>query len=246
MRNIGFNSTLLCAALTVTLTAAPVNTNDPTTVASFQNGATVINFDSLAGITPLAIGAFTNDTPVPDTALLLQQLQTPGGIGITSGSGIGGAVLDLQAPINTAAVSGSGVLGSAFNPNGVNAPQATCFAAGCFLELFFEQGVNRVGFWTNVSVNILASSADVTGVVASNTVNLENVAGTALNFVGLERASDEVNFVQIFATGSEFVIDDLTYGRTGTTTVIPEPASLALALGGSVLLLCARPRRNVG
>jgi hypothetical protein len=223
--------------------AAPVNTNDPTLVSAFQAGATVINFDSLPGITPLSLNAFNDDTPVPNTALLLQQLQTPGGIGITSGAGIGGAVLDLQPPINSAAVSGSGVLGSAFNPGGVNGPQSTCFASVCFLELFFEQGVNRVGLWTNVGVTILASSGDVTGVVATNTTNLETVNGTALNFVGLERASDEINFVQIFASGSPFVIDDLTYGRTGSNTVIPEPGSVALvALGSAILLACARRR----
>jgi len=235
----------LIAFLSTTALAwtAPVNTNDPAVVAAFQNGAIVIDFDSLAGITPFSLNAFTDDTAVPNNALLLQQLQTPGGIGITSGGGIGGAVLNLQSPIDTAAVSGAGVLGSAFNPNGVNGPQATCLANGCFLELFFEQGVNRIGFWSNVDVTILASSADVSGVVAQNSVNLETVNGSGLNFVGVERASDEINFVQIFAGGSAFVIDDLTYGRS-TTAVIPEPGSLTLVGLGAALALVVRVRRK--
>jgi hypothetical protein len=187
---------LIVSALTAALAwSAPVITNDPSVIAAFQGGATVINFDSLSGITPLSLNAFTDDTAVPNNALLLQQLQPGGGIGITSGAGIGGAVLNLEPPIDTAAVSGSGVLGSAFNPAGVNGPQSTCFSTSCFLELFFEQGVNRVGFWTNVDVTILASRADVTGVVAQNVVNVETVTGSALRFVGVERASDEINFV---------------------------------------------------
>jgi hypothetical protein len=233
----------IAALSTAALWGAPVNTNDLGVVAAFQNGATVINFDSLSGIQPLSLNAFTNDTPVPNGSLLLQQLQTPGGIGITSGGGIGGVVLNLESPINTAAVSGSGVLGSAFNPIGNNGPQSTCFAANCFLELFFEQGVNRIGFWTNTNVTILASKADVTGVVAQNTVNLENVNGSGLNFVGVERLSDEINFVQIFAGGSPFVIDDLTYGRSGGTT-IPEPSSTTFLTLGAALVLVARIHRK--
>jgi hypothetical protein len=244
MRNFRF-TWIVAVALAIPLSAAPVNTNNPAEVAAFQSGATVIDFDSLSGITPLSINAFTSDTVVPNSALLLQQLQTPDGIGITSGGGIGGVVLDLQSPIDGAAVSGTGVLGSAFNPNQNNGPQSTCFLSGCFLELFFEQGVNRVGFWTNVDVTILASSADVSGVVASNTTSLETVNGTALNFVGLERASDEINFVQIFAGGTDFVIDDLTYGRSGATTVIPEPGSVVLfALGTGLLFIRARLWRH--
>lgn len=242
MRRIGL-SLIVVLSTTALAWSAPVNTNDPAVVAAFQSAATVINFDSVAGITPLSLNAFNNDTAVPDNAILLQQLQSPGGIGITSGGGIGGAVLNLEPPINTAAVSGAGVLGSAFNPTGVNGPQATCLAAGCFLELFFEQGVNRIGFWSNVNVTILASSADVNGVVAQNAVNLETVGGSALSFVGVERASNEINFVQIFAGASEFVIDDLTYGRTGTA-VVPEPASVALVGLGAALVLSIRARRK--
>jgi hypothetical protein len=232
------------SALSVPLSAAVVDTNDPNVVAAFQSGATVITFDALSGITPLSISAFTDDTATPNSAILLRQLQTPGGIGITSGGGIGGVVLDLQPPIDSAATSGSSVLGSSFNPGGVNGPQSTCFGSGCFLELFFEQGVNRVGFWTNVNLTILASSGEVSGVVASNTSLLENVTGTALNFVGVERSSNDINFVQIFAGGSPFVVDDLTYGRSNSA-VIPEPSSTALvALGSASLLLAARRRRK--
>jgi hypothetical protein len=114
--------------------------------------------------------------------------------------------------------------------------------SGCFLELFFEQGVNRIGFWTNANLTVLASSGDVTGIVAQNTVNVENANGTAGRFVGIERASNEVNFVQIFATSSDFVIDDLTYGRAGGTG-IPEPSMLMLFILGSVTALALHARR---
>jgi hypothetical protein len=53
------------------LRAAVINTNDLATVAAFQAGATVVNFDSISGRTPQTITSYTTGSPVSATSFIL-------------------------------------------------------------------------------------------------------------------------------------------------------------------------------
>jgi hypothetical protein len=64
-----------------------------------------------------------------------------------------------------------------------------------------------VGVWLSPSLGDVTFSAfDSTG------MQLETVTGTAGNFVGIDRAANEIRFVSIVSQGTGFTLDDLTYG----------------------------------
>ena len=50
------------------------DTTDAGVVATFQSGATVQNFDSISGRTPLTITSYTSGTPVPSSAFVFNQV----------------------------------------------------------------------------------------------------------------------------------------------------------------------------
>ena len=95
-----------------------------------------------------------------------------------------------------------------------------------FIEIVFINALqSRVGVWLNPALsNVTFTAFDSTG------NSLENVTGTAGNFVGIDRAVADIRFVSIVGTGGGFTIDDLTYAGT-TTTTAPAPTAGLLALG---------------
>ena len=96
-----------------------------------------------------------------------------------------------------------------------------------------------MGIWLNPGLgNVTFSAFDSDG------MQLETVTGTAGNFVGIDRAANEIRHVSIVTQGGGFTGDDLTYGRTGTTSTVAEPASLALLLTGLLAAAGFRSRRK--
>ena len=59
---------ILSAAFGGLLNAAVINTNNAATVAAFQSGATVFNFEGIAGRTPQTITSYTAGNPVSSAA----------------------------------------------------------------------------------------------------------------------------------------------------------------------------------
>src|SRR6185312_13152010 len=57
-----------------TLGATIINTNNPATVAAFQAGATVINFESISGRTPQTISSYTTGDPVSSSSFIFDQI----------------------------------------------------------------------------------------------------------------------------------------------------------------------------
>jgi hypothetical protein len=219
-----------------------IDTSDAGVYSTFATGATVQNFDSVAGLTPLGISSYANTT-VPATAQLGGQIA---GLHFHSGGasfndpvgnpGTPAALLSLLSPIDGDARSGSGVVGSLeINTDQLNVSQ--------FIEIVFTNSLqSRVGVWLNPSLgNVLVTAFDSTG------TSLESGTGTAGNFVGFQRAAADIKFISIINVGNGFTIDDLTYAGTTTTppptNVIPEPATLAL-VGAGLLPLAGAIRRR--
>src|SRR3954464_86354 len=65
---------ILTGALTGLLHATVINTNNPATIAAFQAGATVANFDSISGVTAQAITAYTAGNPVNSSSFIFNQI----------------------------------------------------------------------------------------------------------------------------------------------------------------------------
>ena len=225
--------------------AATINTNDTAVYDAFAVGATVQTFES-TGLTPLALSSYTNAANSSTAVLATAQLggQIAGlhfhSGGASPGDPVGNpgtptALLQLQGAIAGDAHSASNVVGSLeINTENLDLDQ--------FLEIIFTGGVlqDRVGVWLNPGLgNVTFSAFDSTG------TPLESVTGTAGNFVGIDRAANEIRVVSIVNQGGTgFTIDDLTYGRTGTTSTVAEPGSLALLLTGLLAAAGLRRRRN--
>lgn len=236
---------LVLAATASAAHAVPIDTNSAAVYAAFATGATVQTFESVGGLTPLALTSYANAlnslTAVPAAAQLGGQIP---GLHFHSGGGsfnnpVGNpgtptALLQLQGAIAGDAHSASNVVGSLeINTENLDLDQ--------FVEIIFTDAPrNRVGVWLNPSLGSARISAfDSTG------ASLEtSFIGTAGNFVGFERATNDIKFVSIISGQAGFTIDDLTYGRTGGTSTVAEPGSLALLLAGLLAGAGLRSRRK--
>ncbi len=227
--------------LASTSLATTINSNDITLYNAFATGATLQNFESISGMTPLALDSYNNalnsSTPVLAAAQL--GLDIPGLLFHSGGGsfnnptgnpGTPTALLSLTLnDIVDDAHSASNVVGSLeINTENLDLDQ--------FIEIVFINNLQaRVGVWLNPSLgNVTMTAFDSTG------TSLEQVAGTAGNFVGFERSAADIKFVSIVNNNAAgFTIDDLTYAGARTTTTVPEPGSLALlglAIGAMALI----------
>jgi hypothetical protein len=223
------------------LPGAVIDTTDPGTVAAFQAGATVNGFDSISGVTPMAITAYTNGVPVTAGATLFNQIP---GVQFSVGGNPGSfqtepVVFQLGGGISGDATSPANVLGPAdMNGN-------TKFDG--FIEVFFPVKVDRVGFWLNPALGtavIVAKSNQIAFDPGGTEVQLES-SGTlsAGHFVGFERATADIGGITIIATSSSGItIDDLTF-RAGAVTTVPEPGTFTLGLAAAAGLFLLGSRR---
>jgi PEP-CTERM motif len=227
-------------ALAGTTMATTINTNDITVYNAFATGATLQNFESISGMTPLGLASYTNaldsSTAVPVAAQL--GLDIPGLLFHSGGGsfnnptgnpGTPTALLGGLADIVDDIRSGRNFVGSLeINTENLDLDQ--------FIEIVFINTLQaRVGVWLNPSLgNVTMTAFDSSG------SSLEQVSGTAGNFVGFERSAADIKFVSLVNNNAAgFTIDDLTYAGARTTTPVSEPSSLALlglAFAGMALL----------
>jgi len=215
---------------------------------AFTNGATVQNFESVSGLTPLSITAYTNGTPVPANAQMHGQIPSlffhsgganPNNTAANPGTPV--ALLTLGGGIAGNAHSGTNVVAPLQIMTDPTSPAVLGLAAGNFLEVIFSSPVNRAGVWLNPAlgnVTFNALDASLSSIAGGSTT------GNAGNFVGVSLPTDSIKIVSIIATqASGFTIDDLTYGTAGgSQTSVPEPSTLLL-LGPIVLAFALIQRR---
>ena len=231
--------------------AVTINTNNVTSAdyIAFTTGATVQNFESVSGLTPLAITTYTNGTPVPSSAQMHGQIPNlffhSGGANpnnTTANPGTPVALLSLGGSIAGNAHSGGNVVAPLQIMTDATSPAVLGLAAGNFLEIIFSSPVNRAGVWLNPAlgnVTLNALDASLTGIPGGST------AGNAGNFVGVSLPTDSIKIISIIASqGSGFTIDDLTYGTAaGGSNAIPEPGTLLL-LGSGLAAMAWRRKQT--
>jgi hypothetical protein len=236
---------LFCFAFQELLYATSINTSSASEVATFQAGATVNNFESVAGKTPLTITSYTSGNPVPTSATIFNQIP---GVQFSVGGMVGTnqpALYSLTGAIAGDAKSATTVLGP------VDFDFTTKFGSGAMIEIFFPTKVSKVGFFLNPSLgNVLLIAADTNFAFSGMTeTTLETSNGTAGNFVGIERPTAEIGGFKIIGLGTAgFTIDDFTVGGGGTTPV-PESSTVVLLTcgllaGGLFALSRTRTSRN--
>jgi PEP-CTERM motif len=219
--------------------ASIINTNTPGTVAAFQSGATVIDFSSVSGVTPLSITSYTSGVAVPNAATVFNQIS---GVQLSVGGMVGTnrpAVYSLGGTIAGDAKSPPNVLGP------VDFSFNTLFGAGAMMEMFFPTKVDRVGFWLNPSLgNVLIIAADTNFAFSGlPETTLESGNVTAGNFVGIQRAAADIGGFKIIGLGNNgFTIDDLTF-KAGAVVATPEPSTFVL-IGTGLLALAVLRRRE--
>jgi PEP-CTERM motif len=223
-------SALFLFAASGVAVAGPINTNDLALYNAFATGATVHNFENIAGMTPLDLSSYANalndSVAVPAAAQLgldINGLLFHSGGGSfnnpTGNPGTPTALLSLLGGISGDAHSASNVVGSLdiVSQN---------LDLDDFIEIVFIDSLqSRVGVWLNPSLGgALVTPFDSTGNALES-----GVVGTAGNFVGFERATADIKFISIIGGAAGFTVDDLTYaGTTAPPSAVPEPASLTL------------------
>jgi hypothetical protein len=215
--------------------ATVIDTNNAAAVAAFQSGATVVNFERIAGRTPQSISSYTVGDPVSATSFVFDQIP---GVQFSVGGAPGTnepALYELSGAIAGDAKSPTNVLGP------VDFDFTTKFNSSALIEIFFPTKVSKVGFWLNPSLgNVELIAADTNFAfsgLSETTLETANPV-TAGNFVGIERATADIGGFKIIALGSNgFTIDDFTFGG-GIPTSVPEPTTfllLGLGLSGAVV-----------
>lgn len=220
--------------------AVTINTNNVTSAEyiAFTAGATVQNFESVSGLTPLTTTAYTNGTPVPSSAQMHGQIPNlffhsgganPNNTAANPGTPV--ALLSLSGGIAGNAHSGANVVAPLQIMTDATSPAVLGLAAGNFLEIIFSSPVNRAGVWLNPAlgnVTLNALDASLSGIPGGSTT------GNPGNFVGVSLPTDSIKIISIIATqASGFTIDDLTYGTAGGgPTAVPEPSTFIMLLSG--------------
>jgi len=222
------------------LGATVINTNNPADVAAFQSGGTVVNFETVSGVTPQAITDYTAGVAVSPSAFVFNQVP---GVEFSVGGAVGTnepAVYQLSGGIAGDAKSPSNVLGS------VDFDFTTKFNNNGLIEIFFPTKVSKVGFWLNPSLGNVEIIAADTNFAFSGIpeTNLETGTVTAGNFVGVERSTADIGGFKIEALGANgFTIDDFTFVGATSTSTVPEPATFLL-VGSGLLFRVMRRRRS--
>lgn len=221
--------------------AAIMTTTDAGVIAAFQAGATVFDFESVAGKIPTTITSYNNTDVVPVGSRVFNQI--PGLQFSVGGDPLGGsnpALLALSGAIAGDASSPTTVLGPTQmgTTNGAG-DGLTNFGGSPFMEIYLPAKVSAIGFWLNPSltgVTITVSDLKTAFLPPGATETLIESGSAAVGtFVMITRPTAEIGGLFIGGGAEGFTIDDLTVG-TGTSTVVPEPGSMALLAGGLVLL----------
>jgi len=223
--------------------AVAINTNDINVYNTFAVGATVQNFENLAGLTPLSLTSYTNalnaSTSVPAAAQLSTTI--PGLLFHSGGGSINNGVINPGTPTALLQLGGivAGDAHSATNVVGPLAINTDLLDLDQFLEIAFVTPRDRVGVWLNPGLgNVLVTATDINGIT-------ESANGTAGNFVAIQHAAADIRNLSVVNTDQKgFTIDDLTYGSGTAAAPVPEPGTLTLLAAGALTALKLRKRRR--
>ena len=213
-----------------------------TSFQQFLQGANLVDFESVSGVTPKVVSSYNSTTTTPanlvdptkaiNGAFFSAGGQTPGD---PTKGGNPAALVDVSG-LN-GAHSGKNVLG----PTAQGDPTEPLDFQNGFISVDFPlaQPISRFGWWTNPNGGTVAFAPHMNTFDSSNNmVDLSSgisFTANAGDFVAFAFDSSVVNEVELFQTGP-MTIDDFTYARdnalpfAGSTSSAPEPSALALFL----------------
>ncbi len=225
------------------------NGTSATDFQKFLTGATLVDFENISGITPLAVSAYTSGTPTT-AANLTDPTKSVSGAFLSAGGQTPGNPANGGSP---AAVIDVSSLNGAHSGSNVLAPTAQGDPAspldfGGFISINFPgaQPISRFGWWTNPQGGNVAFPPHMNTFDASNSlVDLSSgITFTALpgDFVAFAFDSSVIKEVELFQ-GGPMTVDDFTFARDNTlpfgTSSVPEPGSAYLLLAAAALGLPA-------
>ena len=227
--------------------ASITTTTDAGVIAAFQAGATVFDFESVADKSLTAITSYNDTDVVPVGSRVFNQIS---GLQFSVGgdplAGSNPALLGLSGAIASDASSPTTVLGPTQmgTTNGAG-DGLTNFGGSPFIEVYLPVKVSKIGFWLNPSLSgVTITVSDLkTAFLPPGAMETQIESGSAAagTFVMITQPTAEIGGLFIGGGAAGFTIDDLTV--EDTTTVVPEPGSLALFAGGLVLLAVGLRRK---
>ncbi|MFL6448295.1 MAG: hypothetical protein ACJ746_11480 [Bryobacteraceae bacterium] len=212
----------------------------------FLTGATLVNFETISGITPLPVSAYTTGTPT-SAANLTNPTVSVNGAFLSAGGQTPGNPANGGSP---AAVINVSSLNGAHSGTNVLAPTAQGDPAspldfGGFISINFagDQPISRFGWWTNPQGGNVAFPPHINTFDASNSlVDLSSgitFTATRGDFVAFAFSSSVIKEVELFQ-GGPMTVDDFTFARDnalpfGASSTVPEPGSGYLLLAVAVI-----------
>jgi len=220
----------------------------------FLAGATLVNFESISGITPLTVNAYTTGTPTTP-ANLTNPTQSVSGAFLSAGGQTPGNPANGGSPaavINVSSLNGAHSGTNVLAPTAQGDPASPLDFNG-FISINFaaDQPISRFGWWTNPQGGNVAFAPHINTFDASNTlVDLSSgitFTAPAGSFVAFAFNSSVIKEVELFQ-GGPMTVDDFTFARDnalpfGGASTVPEPSSVYLLLTAAVLGLPALSRR---
>jgi len=222
----------------------------------FLQGGTLVDFESVSGVTPEKVTSYNGTTTTPanlvdptkpiNGAYFSAGGQTPGN---PANGGNPAGLVDVSA-LN-GAHSGKNVLG----PTAQGDPAEPLDFQNGFISVDFllNQPISRFGWWTNPQGGAVAFPPHLNTFDSSgNMVDLSSgltFTGAAGDFVAFSFDSTAINEVELFQTGP-MTIDDFVYSRDktlpfgATTSTAPEPATLAMGILCSAAFAVAAQRKR--
>ncbi len=229
------------------------NGTDPAAFNAFLAGAQLTDFENVAGVTPLAVAAYTG-APTAAANLIDATVAINGAFfsagGQTPGNPANGGAPGVLVDVSTlnGAHSGNNVLG----PTAQGDPETPLDFNG-FISINFPlaQPISRFGWWTNPQGGNVNFAPHLNAIDSGgNLVDLSaGIAFTASpgEFVAFAFSQSVLNEVELFQTGP-MTVDDFVYARDNElpfgTTVVPEPGTWGLLALGCSSLAIARIRRG--
>jgi len=224
--------------------ALSINTTDPGVISTFQTGAAIETFDTLAGLTITSYASVAVPAANQFSSRNLANPNLPafnsGGATFANPAGNPGTPIGIFDPAEGIAAdfhSANNVAG----PLEVGSDQA--FGTG-FMEVIFQTPVSKVGFWvTHGGVQLILKDINNQNLVIGDVT----VTGSQGNFIGIDRGVADIGGITLIGgalgfTNVSFTIDDFT--SSGSTSTVPDAGSTLSLLGMAFagLTWCARRR----
>jgi len=224
--------------------------NSATDFQQFLTGATLVNFESISGITPLTVNAYTSGTPTT-AANLTNPTQSVSGAFLSAGGQTPGNPANGGSPaavINVSSLNGAHSGTNVLAPTAQGDPTSPLEFSG-FISINFagDQPISRFGWWTNPQGGNVTFPPHINTFDASNSlVDLSSgisFTATRGDFVAFAFSSSVIKEVELFQ-GGPMTVDDFTFARDnalpfGGASSVPEPGSAYLLLAAAAIGLPA-------